>query len=1021
MSKMVPKEMESFWPDPPAVFRGAPFWAWNSELHPDRLTRAIESMHKAGMGGFFMHSRYGLKTPYLSKEWFRCIAECVKTARRLGMKAYLYDEDRWPSGAAGGLVTRDTPGFRAHILEVVENPPIGEGGECLGIFEVQFTDSRHMKSYRPLRDGENPAPGCAVLRFGVKTHDPSPWFNDGAYLDTMNPEAVAAFLRVTHEAYARNCGMDFGATIPAMFTDEPMYGQTGFDRERRISRINWTPALPHEFKRRFGYEIVDQLPELACIFEGKSFASVRYHYHQLITELFAKNFSEQVGRWCGSHSIALTGHYLSEESMSSQTNSTGSVMQQYVHMQWPGIDILTDQCHELATAKQCSSVADQLGKERVLSEMYGCTGWDWPLEGHKFVGDWQYAVGVNFRCQHLTLYSLAGGAKRDYPASIFEHSPWWPYYRSVEDYFGRLSAMLTRGKPIRDVLVINPVESVWGLFTTSNTDDTKLIGQLQESLRILIFTLSGLHYDWDFGEEQILADNAKVSDGTLKVGKQKYRVVIVPPCLTLRSSTVQLLTRFIEKGGKVLFVGRKPDRIDAKPDESINRLIELSGACEEQPAEYVAKLESLEPRRVSITGPNGEADFIWYMLREIKGGRLLFIQSHDRQNSHTVHVNVEGSRPVVMWDALSGERNLMKSREVGDRVEFNVELAPTGSALITLGYTVRGARPAGEPPTVVSAQFVEGPFDIELTESNTFPLDYCRFRFAGEEFSDFIPTLKADTLIRKRFGLLSRLGGEQQPWYLSACGRADTRLRGKCELERKFHVSVVPDHCLLAIEQPENFAITVNGKPVGALVGCWVDEDIKTIDISGCLQPGENEILLVFDYHADMEIEDMYLVGDFGVTLKTGRLTRQPGDMTLVAPPKQLELGTWVGQKLDFYGGSVRYKLNVTHPGAGKRLRISLPMIQCTAAAIHVGGRTFTLPWEPFAADITDALAEGENVVAIEVIGGRKNIFGPLHVPWHAWTGPGEFNPDNVSWTKNYLLFDHGLTLPIKLETLTAQ
>ena len=71
---------------------------------------------------------------------------------------------------------------------------------------------------------------------------------------------------------------------------------------------------------------------------------------------------------------------------------------------------------------------------------------------------------MNFRCPHLTHYSLAGGAKRDYPASIFEHSPWWPYYGEVEDYFGRLSLMLTQGKPVRDVLVIHPVESAWGVY-----------------------------------------------------------------------------------------------------------------------------------------------------------------------------------------------------------------------------------------------------------------------------------------------------------------------------------------------------------------------------------------------------------------------------------------------------------------------------------------------------------------------------------------------------------------------------
>ncbi|HHH76715.1 MAG TPA: hypothetical protein ENL03_06800, partial [Phycisphaerae bacterium] len=99
------------WLSPSSEFRSAPFWSWNAELDPDRLCRQIESMHTAGMGGFFMHPRYGLKTPYLGEKFFECVSACIEKARELDMKAYLYDEDRWPSGAAGGLVTRDHPEF----------------------------------------------------------------------------------------------------------------------------------------------------------------------------------------------------------------------------------------------------------------------------------------------------------------------------------------------------------------------------------------------------------------------------------------------------------------------------------------------------------------------------------------------------------------------------------------------------------------------------------------------------------------------------------------------------------------------------------------------------------------------------------------------------------------------------------------------------------------------------------------------------------------------------------------------
>ena len=101
--KMMMKNFRSPGPE----FRGAPFWAWNSRLDQEELVRQVRIFKEMGLGGFFMHSRVGLNTPYLSKEWFDCIKACVKEAKKQGIQANLYDEDRWPSGAAGSLVTRD--------------------------------------------------------------------------------------------------------------------------------------------------------------------------------------------------------------------------------------------------------------------------------------------------------------------------------------------------------------------------------------------------------------------------------------------------------------------------------------------------------------------------------------------------------------------------------------------------------------------------------------------------------------------------------------------------------------------------------------------------------------------------------------------------------------------------------------------------------------------------------------------------------------------------------------------------
>ena len=92
--------------NPTSEYRGAPFWAWNSALEEQSLCEQIDIFNEMGFGGFNMHVRQGLETEYLGDDFFRAVKACVKKAEENGMYAWLYDEDRWPSGCAGGIVTK---------------------------------------------------------------------------------------------------------------------------------------------------------------------------------------------------------------------------------------------------------------------------------------------------------------------------------------------------------------------------------------------------------------------------------------------------------------------------------------------------------------------------------------------------------------------------------------------------------------------------------------------------------------------------------------------------------------------------------------------------------------------------------------------------------------------------------------------------------------------------------------------------------------------------------------------------
>ena len=109
------KEFQTLFRDPPAPYRGAPFWAWNCKLDRETMVRQVLYFKEMGMGGFHMHCRTGLDTEYLGEEFMEIIRACVEKAKEEDMLAWLYDEDRWPSGFGGGYVTRDPAGAGAGL------------------------------------------------------------------------------------------------------------------------------------------------------------------------------------------------------------------------------------------------------------------------------------------------------------------------------------------------------------------------------------------------------------------------------------------------------------------------------------------------------------------------------------------------------------------------------------------------------------------------------------------------------------------------------------------------------------------------------------------------------------------------------------------------------------------------------------------------------------------------------------------------------------------------------------------
>lgn len=1007
-------ELKRRFQSPDASLRAKPFWAWNGDLKEKELFRQIAVMKEMGFGGFFMHSRTGLETEYLGEEWFRLISRCADRGAEEQMEAWLYDEDRWPSGSAGGLVTKEKR-FRSMYLEMrkysAEEYPaltLAPGETEVLRFSCRL-DGTSYTDGRVLSEGEPPREGETVLLFVTRYSEKNDNYNGYTYLDTMNREAADAFLTVTHEAYKKHCGDKFGKQIRGIFTDEPHRGALfTFFSEGKENAAPFTPKLFEEFEKRFSYSLVERLPELFLRKEGRGISPVPRDYIELCQELFLENFVEPIYRWCDENGLELTGHALHEDCLCAQTIMQGSLMRFYEFEHRPGVDVLGTHNDCYWIVKQAASVARQQGKKWLLSELNGCTGWQTSLQTYKNIGDWQRMLGVNLRCPHLSWYTMKGEAKRDYPASILHQSTWYREYEKLETYFARLSVLLDEGEPDRGLLVVSPIESVWaraysGAFDGLSARDSE-IQRLEETYAGVFRALVSHQVDFDYGDEDHLARFGSVDGTSLKLGLCAYDRVLVAGCDTLRGSTLRLLRKFAAAGGRLIFAGDPPRYVDAVENDAFGV---LAKRCVRIPCTPEALSSACRSgREVRISGEGAEE--IMAQVRFCKGWRTVALLNTNRtEGKPALSVRTGDAASVCRWDPVEGTLRPVKAERDGT---LSVGFFPGELQVYVLSEE--------EEETEAAAHFSLAPIpapkysalSYELDEPNLCVLD--RFTVTAEDGERWEKTdvLRADRKLRAKYGYSPRGGEMLQPWYVKANGKGPETPVCEASLSCTVLAEEAPGPMELIVENLSHIrSVSVNGKKIPLVsLGKWIDICFDRLAVpSGFFTQGENTLRVELSYYATEGLEAMYLSGGFGVRLADGG--KLP---VLTGLPKALSVGDITPQGLPFYSGKITYRLPVPGVPAGSAAVLRAENFGGSCLLLSGNGKEKVLPFEPYESEIA-SMAE-ENAVSLTVVLTRRNTFGPLHMlpALVDGYGPDSFTTTGKHWSDSYVLLPQGLLKP---------
>jgi len=973
--------------DPPAAYRVAPFWFWNHELDCEELERQILDMKDKGFGGFIMHARHGLLTPYMGEAWMDAVEHAARVAQREKMWAWLYDEDNWPSGTVGMRMAREHPEYRMSHLYVSDEIDLAKGESVDR--EVAIGDELYCVMSVPLRDGEALRGKQRMLsrrlkkgrlrytasRTREKVLVVSRGFFRGAfhdgYLDLMSRQACAWFIRETHDRYAARLKGLLGRSVKGIFTDEP---GTFYCRHDRA--VQFTPELPKRFEKDHNLPFNEALPAL-FLASGRTTAKVRLAFHETVKAMYVEAFFRPIRHWCEEHKLRSIGHVVTEGEFADQVKQHGDYFATAEAMHYAGVDTLFEATFAVEgmnnnhlACKFASSAEHLLEKERTMAEAFGvAAGWELSLPTLKWLGDFQAAMGINYFMPHAAYYSIAGFRKWECPPDESYHASYWPFYRAFADHLARLSAALAGGQHVAPVALLSPVaamaaaldpsqDPVWYTRSGNNPQARAVHDTLEQAAE----ALTRHQLDFDLVNEEILLRGHVTDEDELEIlGKrnrplERYRALVLPHADALSRKTVDRLEQWAEAGLTIVFLDAMPSLSpEAGQDEPlaarVRKLLDLPNVCQAQTAD-AAFIEEIT-RRIDPDVAIRDVRDIVYLMKDTEGRRLVFLANTSRERAYErLKVRIRATGAAHLMDTRTGEPRLLTPLAQDDGwTELELDFPPAGSHLVM--FAKRRATKVPAPPRMVN---VEGS-RLQLSDA---------WQFTAER-GNYFPLHR---------------------WRLDIRGDADAPNKWSCyhkTYRTEFHAAISPASAVLLADglfDQKQFVNNITPQPKVSLnghelsewrEGTHYDRLVPEADVAPFLRQGMNELVVedTSNYTAGLNLHQaLYLAGDFTVAGQGEHQVISIGRSTI-------HTGSWADQGFPYFSGIGKYEQEFDLPDdlAAGRLFLEFERVAHVVQVFVNGTEAGLLPWPPWSLEVTDRVRPGRNRLTLRVANAMANVF----------------------------------------------
>ena len=622
------QSLESF-KNPPVETCNHVILGWDGEINKQVIEADLDAIQQKGFRNVIIEPGYHMGTEYLSWQWFRNVSMMAEAVQRRGMRMWIIDEGKYPSGMAGGKFSKERPDL------------------CMQALVKDSTGVKMVRRSSQTRCVNNPTGGKD---------------EKNSLCDYLDPKAVRQFIDWTHEQYKQHLGNMLGKVVLGFRGDEPAF-----------QRVPWTSGMKEIFEQQKGYDPTPYLQaflrnERTSLHDASATEKERCakaDYWDVWSRLFADNYFKQQADWCEANGVQHITHMDKDDMLPWCVKMEGDPFRCLSRVQVPGIDVIWSQIWMGAQTefpRLASSVAHVYGKPRAFSESFAAFSRQLDAKSVKFVVNYQLARGINF---FEFMFWMSKRGATGYMAD--------PGMKELNDYVNRATWLMQQGKPTARTAIYAPIPTLW--LGNNRADDF---------MKAAAHQLTRHQYDYDFITDDGIVEACTVGNGTLKNRSgQRYQTIIIPSAEVITEAAWAKISEFADRGGRIIIYGDAPKATAGRSFMNQQAITMPRNVIHVKDSVWNEQIAAALPEpEIKMVG--NEKDSITYTARRLDDGtKIYFIFNQRRMPDHML-VDIDQIGDIEVWDALTGNTSYLQASVEGNKMRAHLNFAPWESKILVV-------------------------------------------------------------------------------------------------------------------------------------------------------------------------------------------------------------------------------------------------------------------------------------------------------------------------------------------------